>query len=85
VSWFLRSIDVVVCARPLRIALPDGGDPPDPDQICPPCYRAKATAEPRPPIPRSAAGRAPPPSSSWRPTGSQRNTAEKKGETNWTQ
>jgi hypothetical protein len=30
VSWFLRSMDVVVCApRPLRIALPDGVDPPD--------------------------------------------------------
>jgi hypothetical protein len=43
VSWFLRSMDVVVCApRPLRIALPDGVDPPDPDQIYPPSYRAKS-------------------------------------------
>jgi hypothetical protein len=31
VSWFLRSMDVVVCAaRALRIVLPGGGDPPKP-------------------------------------------------------
>jgi len=29
--------------RPLRIALPGAGDPPDPDQICPQCYRATST------------------------------------------
>ena len=39
---------VAVCAvmfepRPWRIALPGPGDPPDPDQICPMCYRAKRT------------------------------------------
>ncbi len=34
---------VVFQPRLLRIALPGAGDPPDPDQICPPCYRAKAT------------------------------------------
>jgi hypothetical protein len=43
VTWFLRSMGVVVCAaRALRIVLPGGGDPPDPDQICPPCYRANS-------------------------------------------
>lgn len=35
-SWFLRSMGVVVFApRPWRIALPGSGDSPDPDQICP--------------------------------------------------
>jgi hypothetical protein len=29
--------------RPVRIALPGAGDPPDPDQICPQCYRATST------------------------------------------
>jgi hypothetical protein len=34
---------VVFQPRPLRIALPGARDPPDPDQICPPCYRARDT------------------------------------------
>jgi hypothetical protein len=58
-QWLLRSMGyhdtqhtdgtvVAACGvvfepRPLRIALPGAGDPPDPDQICPPCYRANST------------------------------------------
>jgi hypothetical protein len=39
----VAACDVVFEPRSLRIALPGAGDPPDPDQICPQCYRAKTT------------------------------------------
>jgi hypothetical protein len=66
VSWFLRSMDVVVCApRPLRIALPGCVDPPEPRPDLPVSARRatapKAPGEPCPLDPRSAAGRAPSP------------------------